>query len=184
VIDECRWIVQHARIAKYVYYSTLSTDEILRTVAHDLGPRANRSGYLSRGSFEHYMDDFDDNGDSAIESRGLWGQIRGTTFELAAASGYRAHQYIVPWIRCSLSPSGAYGSRIQCRVKSIQRGHVLLFLAMFIAGPLCLGFGTSLTLNGSTRVGGFILVAFGGFSTFMTFYIIHIVTPIAQHMLS
>ena len=182
--ERLRRIITNIRTKKYVVLSVLSVEEILTTIRRILGPRIDRSRFISEEDFSEYLDDFEERGNVAIRSKGFWGGVGNTNFEIATVSGYRAHRMIIPRISCELAPESGGGTKVECSVRAVQRKFIIIFGFTAVIDCTFIVLGLVSLLNSNSRLGGAIAILFGCATLTGMMLFIRFAVPIAEQMLS
>jgi hypothetical protein len=176
---EISWLGSHLHDESGVGRSQQPPEQLLRRICTRLSVRRGAAGFVADERFGSYLADFKDRGDDAIESRGLWGRVNGCRFELAAASGYRAHRWWVPKLTGSIESFGQ-GSIIKYRLRAIQRRHLLIIGIQLLFGILFISVGVGLLFD--ANIGGALVLAFGIIAIGAIFVFARIAAPIAMGM--
>ena len=178
--EELSWLIGHLHDEQKDYRSQWSPEQLLRRICTRLSGRVGRGGFKPDERFASYLADFRTRGDKAIESRGLWGRVEGQWFELAAASGYRAHRWWVPKLT-GVIESLNDGSIIRYRLRAIQRRHLMIIGFVLAFGLLAIGISVNRFIS-HADVAGVLALALGGAFIGSTFLFVRIAAPIAMGM--
>lgn len=166
------WFFSQLRDDPKTLHSTMAPTDLLTKVATRVTPRppwqdealsslSSTSDFLPEDTFTTFMSDFDDRGDLAMGSRGLWGRVGITDVWFEVATGYGARRRWIPRLIGDVTLANDGGSTISYRVRMMHYSQIVAWMVGLALGALFVGVGLALLLTDATVVGGVITLVVG-----------------------
>ncbi|MHB8379956.1 MAG: hypothetical protein ACYDB2_08580 [Acidimicrobiales bacterium] len=166
------WFFSHLRDDRKTLHSSMSPEELLTKVALRVSPKPPwqdealsslplKSNFLPEDSFEAFVADFEDRGDLAMGSRGLWGRVGVTHVWYEVATGYGAPARWIPRLIGEVALASDGGSTVTYRVRMMHYSQVLSWIVGLGLGALFVGMGMALLLTTVSIGGGLVALGVG-----------------------